>query len=304
MRNYENILEKLGMASINSQTGKLKRDFDDVTDPSVKKELKLIQQVQLYKDFFAEEQLISLYRGQISNLVNKSRAKQVTGYDVAYQLAVGALKTAIRNFDLSKYKNNKPITYFTNSINFELDKLYKKEVTQNTIHMSSDLNAYKNNIVNAKSVLTPMLGRTPTNKEILDFIQKDMGYAPGLDLKKIERIQHYDTNELSGSSLIGKGNADGAENLTFEDVTNGTENVDKILNAEAKEKQIIELIREFTENKNERKFLIAYFGIGEFKAMNLKGALNKAAIQTGVSYHMSKKLLDNFRVFCNKKGAL
>lgn len=297
----ENILEKIGM-TIND---KKKLTFDDVLDENVKKELKLIQQVQLYKDFFAEEQLIALYRGQISNLVNKSRAKQITGYDVAFQLAVGALKTAIRNFDLSKYKNNKPITYFTNSIKFELDKLYKKETSNNTIHMSSDLNAYKNNIVNAKSILTPMLGRTPTNKEILDFVQKDMQYAPGLNLKKMERIQHYDTNELSGSALIGKGNADGAENLTFEDVVSKKSNdVDSILKNESKEKQIIETIREYTSNKSERQFLMAYFGIGEFKNSGLKGAANRASIQTGISYHLGRKLLDNFREFCNKKGIL
>lgn len=304
MKQYDFFIEKLGMNKFDNINNKVKKSFDDVADQKVRQELKLIQQVQFYKDFFAEERLLSMYRGQISNLVNKSRAKQAVGYDLAYQLAVGALKTAIRNFDLSKYKNNKPITYFTNSINFELDKLYKKETSQNTIHISSDLNSYKNNIANAESILTPQLGRTPTNEEVLGFIQKDMGFAPGLNLKKIERIKHYNTKELSGSAVLGKENASGAETLTFEDVMNTTEDVDKIITDEIMEDKIIDTIREFTENKNERRFLMAYLGIGEFKNLNVRGSANKSCIQTGIPYHISRKLLDSFRKFCNNKGVI
>ena len=302
MIEYENLLEKLGMNSFSNNNNKTRSNFEKIIDPQVKKELLLIQQVQLYKDFLAEEQLLSMYRGQVSNLVNASRAKQAVGYDMAYQLAIGALKNGIRGFDLNS--GIKPITYFTNKIVFELDKLYKKETSQNTIQMASNLNSYKNNIVNAESMLLPKLGRKPTNKELLDFIQKDMGYAPSLTEKEIERIKHYDTKELSGSSIIGSENAAGAESLTFEDVMHSTESIDDVLNTDVKERKTIDNIREFTNNKNERRFLMAYLGIGEFKNSKLKGLSAQASRENGLSYYSANKLLDNFRQFCVSKGMI
>jgi len=302
MKEYGNLLEKLGMSSFSNEQNTVKSNFDNITDMQTKKELVLIQQVQLYKDFFAEEQLLSMYRGQISRLVNASRAKKVVGYDMTYQLAVGALKNGIRSFDLKS--GIKPITYFTNKINFELDKLYKKETSQNTIQMASNLNSYKNNIVNAESMLNPKLGRKPTDKELLDFIQKDMGYAPSLTLKEIERIRHYDTKELSGSAIIGKENASGAESLTFEDVMHGTEDINDILNNDVKSRQAIEHIRSFTTNKNERRFLMAYLGIGEFKGSKLKGLSSKIAIENGLSFYRANQLLENFRKFYENKGMI
>lgn len=305
-KEYErnNMLEKLGFSQFNSKKDTTKYSFDDVTDPMVKKELLLIQQAKLYNDFFAEEQLIASYRGQIANIVNSSRAKQLLGYDLAYQHAVGALKACIRNYTLSSYKNNKPITYFTTNVKMELDKLYKSETSQNTVAMSVDLNQNKNTMANAESILIPKLGRKPTSEELLNFIKNDMGYGKNLDVKKIERIKHYETKELSGSSIIGQENADGAESLTFEDVSNGGKDIGEIINGDIKSQQIIKTIQEFTQSKNERRFLMAYLGIGEFKNGAMKGSQSQATGNNGLSYYSGKKILDKFRDFCVSKGVM
>lgn len=302
MRDFDILIEKLGFSQFNNKNNTTKQSFDEITDPQVKRELLLIQQVKLFDDFLAEEQLLASYRGLVANLVNSSRAKQLLGYDLAYQHAVGALKACIRNYQFTS--NNKPSTYFTTNIKLELDKLYKSQTSQNTISMSSDLNQNKNTMANAESILTPMLGRKPTNEEMLNFIKNDMGFGKNLDLKKIERIQHYETKELSGSAIIGQENADGAESLTFEDVTNKGKDIDKMINDDTQGKQIIKSIQEFTQNKNERRFLMAYLGLGEFKTGLMKANQSQAAASNGLSYYSSKKILDKFREFCVSKGVM
>lgn len=302
MRDFDRLIEKLGFSQFNNANNVTKQTFDEITDPQVKRELILIQQVKLFNDFLAEEQLIASYRGLVANLVNSSRAKQLLGYDLAYQHAVGALKACIRNYEFSS--KNKPSTYFTTNIKLELDKLYKSQTSQNTIAMSSDLNQNKNTMANAESILTPMLGRKPNDEEMLNFIKNEMGYGKNLDLKKIERIKHYETKELSGSAIIGQENADGAESLTFEDVTNKGRDIEKIISDDIRGKEIIKSIQEFTQNKNERRFLMAYLGLGEFKNGVMKASQSQAAANNGLSYYASKKILDKFRDFCVSKGVM
>ena len=302
MREFNLMLEKLGFSQFDNQNNTTKQSFEDVTDPQVKMELTLIQQVKLYNDFLAEEQLIAKYRGLVSNLVNSSRAKQLLGYDLAFQHAIGALKACIRNFDFGS--KNKPSTYFTGNIKLELDKLYKAQTSQNIIAMSSDLNQNKNTIVNAKSILSPMLGREATDEEVLNFIKNDMGYGKNLDLKKMERINHYETRELSGSAQLSQENANGAEALTFEDVTNKGKDIGKMIKDDTQGKLIIKSIQEFTTNKNERRFLMAYLGLGEFKNGLMKANQLQAASNNGLSYYSGKKVLDKFREFCVQKGVM
>lgn len=302
MSQFDSLIEKLGFSQFDNKNNTTKQNFEEVADPKVRQELMLIQQVKLYKDFLAEEQLIASYRGLVANLVNSSRAKQLLGYDLAFQHAIGALKACIRNYSFTS--NNKPSTYFTTNIKLELDKLYKAQTSQNIIAMSSDLNQNKNTMANAESILTPMLGRKPTEKEMLNFIKNDMGFGKNLDLKKIERINHYETKELSGSALIGQENADGAESLTFEDITNKGVDIGKMILNDTKEKQIIKAIQSFTTNKNERRFLMSYFALGEFKNGLVKANKSQAAAMNGLSYHSSKKVLNKFRDYCIQEGVM
>lgn len=296
-----NIMEKLGMTTYNGQSKVL--TFDDIQDPLVKKELLLIQNVQLYKDFFAEEQLLASYRGQLSNLVNSSKAKTLVGYDTAYQHAIGALKLYIKKFNLENYKANKPLTYFTTNINFELEKLYKAEIAQKGVRISSDLSQHKGTIEIAKTVLNPQLGRNATNEEILNFIKKDMKLGSNLDIKKINRINHYDTKELSGSANISQENAAGAETLTFEDVLSKTESIDDLINDEFKETRILEAIEQYTVNAIERDFISKYLCIGRYKGTP-KQELSKLRNAYGFKFYQTTKLIDGFRNFCKMKGLL
>lgn len=300
---FDSVLDKLGLDKYAS-SGVKSFSFSDVNDPVVKRELTLIQNVQLYKDFFAEEQLIASYRGQLSNLVNSSKAKALLGYDTTYQHAVGALKACIRNYKLDTYKNNKPLTYFTTNINLELHKLYRAETVQKGVKMSSDLNIHKNTIELAKSILTPKLGREPKNEEILNFIKKDLKQGSGLDIKKMERINKYQTKELSGSLNIGQDNASGAETLTFEDVIKHTESIDDILTNTQKENKIQQVITEFSKNKIESDFLLNYFGIGQYKFSPLKGKTSKLRNIYNMNFYQSNKLLTDFKKFCLSKGLI
>lgn len=301
--NVNTLLDKLGFDKY-AMNGKKVYSFDDVTNSTVKKELQLIQNVQLYNDFFAEEQFIASYRGQLSNLVNSSKAKTLLGYDTAYQHAVGALKSCIRNYKLETYTKNKPLTYITTNVKFELDKLYKAETLQKTIKMSSDLNQHKNTLERAKSILYPRLGREATNQELLDFIKNEMKLGSGLDIKKIERINHYETKELSGSSTIGQNNASGAEALTFEDVVSHTESIDDILNNESKEREVKDAILQFSKNNNETNFLLNYFGISPFKFSPFKGQSSKLRAQYNMTFYQSNKIIDDFRKFCKEKNII
>ena len=302
MEDVYELLEKLGYESFDIVNNTTKLTFDDVKDLNVKKELLLIQQVKLCNDFLAEEQLIAMYRGILNKVANESKAKQIVGYDQTYQRAVSALKTSIRNFNLKSYKNNKPSTYFMKNIMLELDKFYKQITSQGTIKMSSENNRYKNIMVNAESILVSRLGRKPTNQETLDFIKNEFRLSQNLDLDTIERIEHYTTKELSGSKTIGKNNAAGAEELSYEDVMAGTRNVNDILEKEKTNNNIIEKIRKFTNDKNQRKFLMCYLGIGEFSNAMHKGNVHNAAINCGISYYVGNKILENFRTFCIKEG--
>lgn len=305
MNNFNSILEKLGSNQFNSMNNTVKLSFDDVTDAQVKKELQLIQRVQLYKDFFAEEQLIASYRGMINNIVNsKTKLKSLVGYDQVFQRAVSAVKACIRNYKLENYKTNKPATYFYTNVELELKKMYKERTAQNTVSMSADLNSYKNIISNAESILIPQLGRQPSNEETVNFIKNQFNVGSKIDLKTVERIKHYDTMEYSGSMQIGQDNADGAESLTFEDVLHGGRSVADILDNDQKEQDTIEAIRNFTENKNERRFLMSYLGIGEFKGMVTKGKSGLSGKMNGISYYAGEKLLQRFREYCAQKGVV
>lgn len=298
------ILEKLGFSQFDNDANKKMLSFDDVTDLNLKSELKLIQQIQVKKDPFAEGQLIARYRGALNDLVNKSPAKKTVGYDIAYQHAVSELKRSIKVYDLKQYLKVKPITFIFTNVNLELKKLYDKSTSQSGVKMADDLSRGKTLLNNASSILVPKLGRKPTNQELLNFIKNDMGYGKSLTLDKINKIQKYDTKELSSSRTIGKGNADGAETLTFEDVMHTTQDVGLAMKKEEREEEVINAIRKYTTDKSVRRFLIAYLGLGEFKNAGIKTSINKCAIRSGISYYDGRKHIEAFRNFCKTNGVM
>ena len=107
------LFEKFAANRFNNNLNKTEYSFNEIKDENVKKELKLIQRVQLYNDVFAEQQLIAMYRGQLSNIVNSNtKLKNLVGYDQAYQKAVSVLKNCIRNFNLKAKKKSDFFDYF------------------------------------------------------------------------------------------------------------------------------------------------------------------------------------------------
>ena len=121
-------------------------------------------------------------------------------------------------------------------------------------------------------------------------------------MDKIEKIQKYTMKELSGSQFIGKGNSDGAETLTYEDVTDNYKTKEKMdkLN---REEEVINSIRDYTKDKKMRRFIMAFLGIGQFKNDGTKGSIGKAAMRTGIaSYYDGKKALDGFKKYCDENN--
>ena len=104
--------------------------------------------------------------------------------------------------------------------------------------------------------------------------------------------------------MISQENADGAESLTFEDITNKGKDIGKMINDDTQGKLIIKAIQDFTQNKNEKRFLMAYLGLGEFKNGLMKANQSQAAASNGLSYYSSKKVLDKFRDYCIEKGVM
>ena len=184
----------------------------------------------------------------------------------------------------------------------ELKKLNSDVNSQSIVRMADDLNNGKVLIHNASSILTPMLGRKPTNEELYNYIKNETNYGNYLTMDKIEKINKYTTIERSGSQFISKGNADGAETLTYEDVTNRLGDRDQIRKMD-REEEVINAIRDFTKDRKTRRFIIAFLGLGQFKNEGIKGSIGKAALRTGFSsYYDGKKVLTEFTKYCRENG--
>lgn len=304
MFHYTRTLEKLGFADLNNADSLKELTFDDISDDRVKRELTLMKNIRLYNDYIAESQLIALYGGQLQNLVGQHQAKDSVGYEQAFQRAVSALKQYARTYDFNKYKDIKPITHLTNNINHELGKLVRENNSQKIVSMSGNLNENKNVMHSAESILLAQLGRKPTPNETLNFVKNDMGLGKNLTLDKINRIRHYETREYSGLAQIGSENAAGAESLTFEDIANKGKDIGTLVERTFTEDKLIEAIREFTDDKSERKFLMLFLGIGEFRSDAAKGDISGSASKMGIAYYPSRKAVNGFYKFCKDKGII
>lgn len=305
MKKYERILDCLDykMPKIASMSV---FSFDDITDPRVKKELQLIQSVQKMNDFFAQEQLVALYRGMLSNAVHKCSATAIEGNDVTYTHAVNALKRAIKNYKLDNYKNIKPVTYFTGSVEKDLMKLANEAKSQKGVRMSSDLNEHKTTIAIAQKVLRSELGREPEAKEIVHYAKNKMNRGgAGLTVGKVERIMHYNTMEYSGSAMIGKENADGAEAISFEEAFGENKvNAKKEYEKSLENEKVVSMVQEYTSDPQKRRFIYQMLGIGsEFQGKRAK-TLNEAAFTNGLTHYTAKMTFDGFKKFAEKKGVI
>lgn len=296
------LFEKFAANRFNNNLNKTEYSFNEIKDENVKKELKLIQRVQLYNDVFAEQQLIAMYRGQLSNIVNSNtKLKNLVGYDQAYQKAVSVLKNCIRNFNLKA--KNKPITYFTTNISLELEKFRKEVSGSGTVNMAANLRDLDTLMVTAENILRSKLGREPTTKELNDFMKKDLKSSAKFSDSEINRVKKYKTTELTSTRFIGQGD-DGAEKLTLEDINNVTDSAASVLSNESTERQVIKLIQDFTTDKNQRRFLMMYLGVGEFKFSPDKRNIVACGLKNGIIGRAAKRLFEKFCNFAKSKGVV
>ena len=305
MRDFEKILAKLDY-SIPKTASFQELTFDDVLDDQVKKELLLIQRVQKKNDPFAMRQLISMYRGMLTNAINKCPATSAVGYEVVNTYAVNSLKGAINRYQLENYKTAKPVTYFTGSVDKELKKLTNSSKRSTSVRMSDGLNDMKPIIGVSQQTLRSQLGREPSPQEIMDYAKHEMkAGGSGLTVDKIERIMHYETKELSGSRMVTSENADAAESITFEEVFGGNRvSTEEEYNKQLDEEKLITEIQAFTPDKQKRRFLMQMLGIGgEFSGRRAK-TLSEATFNNGLTYHTARNTYEAFRENVQKKGML
>lgn len=298
MKKYMEILNKIAYENPSAKVDQ----FSDVTDPTTKKDLELIYAIQKYNDTFAEEQLIASCRGLLDGCVRSARATSLTDYNTVYQRAVNALKRAIRNYKLENRHIAKPSSFFITSIKLELEKLYNDLTSVTSVKMSETLNSSKKTMAAAEKILNAKLGRKPTPQEIVNFARNELNAGGNsLSVDTINRINHYTTMEYSGNAVIGKDS--GAEKLTLEDVAN-TDKKHKIMEDYENnivENEMIDHIREFTQDRNQRRFLVQMYGLGEFKGKPSR-TINEAAMSNGLTYYTGTQLLAGFNSFLDKKG--
>ena len=275
-------------------------------DPKAQRERDLIRKVQESSgnDFMAMNELIMSYRGTINNCVRNSGLTSVMDYDTAYQEGIKAFKELIKkNFDLND-KTARPNTYITGAL---LNSLRK--VNNN----NSDFGARKSEELQMKSkpksvaeaFLTRELGRKPNYEETLGFIKTQMKTGKSITKENLQRIDMYNTKELSGSQQIGGGeNTEGAEFLTLNDITNvKKETPEEMMSKQINDQRIIDHLRTFTLSKNERRLIMHMYGMGQFEDKKAN-SLNHAAIDSGMTNYDAKKVLDRYKKSLKQNGLL
>ncbi|MCX8074106.1 MAG: hypothetical protein N2749_00780 [Clostridia bacterium] len=278
-------LEKLASAK--------KDDFVHL-DPKAQQERELIRRIQENNDFMAMNQLIMEYRGVINNCVRGSGLTSVMDYDTAFAEGVKAFKEIVKNnFDLNN-KEARPATYITSALTRQLQKV-SNNVSDFGARKSEDLQMKSKSKAIAESFLQRQLGRKPTIDETFNFIQKKMKTGKGITRENLERLNLYDIKELSGSQIVGAGNApDGAETLTFDDITNVKKKTPAEIMEEQMQQQMIENhLKKFTLDKREKRLIMNMYGIGQFKNNKAK-SINEAAINAGMTNYEARKVLDRF----------
>lgn len=265
-------------------------------EEQTQRELELIERIQKYNDPIAMEKLITMYRGTINNAIRSSGILSVMSDINANQEASNIFKEKIRKYDLQGFLNGSskatPLTYITSTLAPSLQKVNYNH-SGSGVRMSEELRGFNKTKFTAEQLLERQLGRKPTYEETYDFMRREMGVKnKNLSVADLKRIDHYKTNEYSGSQFIN--GADGAEKLTLADVTSVSDNIQKLYNQTLEEQMVEDEIKNFVEDENKRKFLKMNFGVGEYKNKKAR-SLNEAAFNCGITYHEANKLVSSFR---------
>lgn len=270
-----------------------------------KREIDLITRIQQYNDPIAMEKMITMYRGTINNAIKSSGLLSVMTEVNANQEAINIFKDKIKKYDLNAYLSGiskaTPLTYITSTLAPSLQKVNYNN-SGSGVRMSEELRGFNKTKFTAEKLLERQLNRMPTYEETYEFMKNEMGVKnKNLSIADLKRIDHYKTNEYSGSQFIN--GAEGAEKLTLSDVTNVSENIQDLYNKSLEEEMVEDEINNFTPDENKRTFLRMNFGVGEYKNKRAR-SLNEASFNCGLTYHEANKTATAFRKHIASKRGL
>lgn len=254
-------------------------------------------------DPWALSKLIMDYRGLLNKAIQDSGISSVCGYDQAYQLAQNEFINIIKDkLDLSNTAAQ-PKTFIYNSVKGFLSN-EKNRQRSGAVRMGENLRRIENFINISENHLSRQLGRTPTDKEIVQYGKKYLGVTDKTFKEDtVNRIRGYKIEEWSGSARYGDNESNGgAEAIDFNEAMTKKKSPLQIMNEQAKEKQISTEIDLFTNKLNERRYLKQSYRIGPYK--DLKQSKSALLINNALSNYQAKKLMTEFKAHLIKKGLI
>ena len=207
----------------------------------------------------------------------------------------------INNYDPTKANNVR--TYLDSSLPLQL-KTEKYKNKAGAVYMGTAHEKHMEVIANVQNHLQLTTGKEPTAEDIYNAIQSGVTTAgKGITLPEIKKALKLTRKQLSGNVLIGSDAAGSAESISLEDVTNVNSKTPQQIREEKRFMQDVENEIGMIQSKEERTFLRAYYGIGQFKYAPSK-TLNAAALQGGLTNYQAQKVDKDFRDRLRQKGIL
>lgn len=268
-----------------------RKKYDD------EKERDLIKRVQNFDDPFAYKELQRIYKPIIQKAIQDSNITSVMDYDTALVTAYKCFKTIIKDrFNLNNL-TAKPSTYILNS----LTAMLKKERFNNRdliLRKSEDLSMKSEYINTAEQFLQKELKRTPEPEEIHKFITNNLKFKISLD--EVKKIKNLEKRELSTDMPVG--NVEGAEYMTFGDLINAKNTTpEDLFNDFVKQQAIQEILSAMP--KEERRLIMYFYGLGQFKDKKAK-SLAHAALSSNMTYYRAKQVIEQFEQKLREKNLL
>ena len=274
-------------------------NFEDQFDDKTKEERALIRSSQ-NGDFMAFKKLQSKYQNIINKSVSQSRLNSVLDYETSQQEALNAFKELTKSFDLTK--PNKPSTYYYGTLPKALNKIkYKNK--DFTARKSDDLTMKSEPVSTAIDFLKKENGDTePTPTQISNFIKANLKVGKGITIDNINKIQNYQRKSLSGNDQVGGDLSGNAEKLTLSDITDMDDKTpEKIMEEQMKQKEMEKIIA--TMNKQDRRVVMSFYGLGQFKTKKAN-SLAGAAYNGGLNYYEALKAIKSFQKKLEENGLM
>lgn len=252
-----------------------------------KKERELIAKIQKNNDVFAMKQLLREYRSIIRKCVDDANLSAVMSRDDAMTYAENQFKHIIKeNYDLSK--NIQPNTFVIQSLSKKLKTLRYQNINQ-TSRMSSDL-AMKAGYMR---YAVPMLKRRgiedPNEKQIVDFVKKDMKKSPRFTQKEAARIGGLSRTEVSADMDVSQDS--GSHSMTLGDALNVPQvSAQSLLEEKFLKDRIERIIAGPNYKRNERVFIRRMYRIGPYKNIDPKN-IHQAALNSGIADVTARRAL-------------